>query len=387
MTTGPTPPRPSPEDEDAVVLPGWLNWRKHNDGVDAPIGTYEVALHTDARVTGDLEAGAGPYMLLNTVMMAENPRDAPAAIVLRIDEYPMPGDRPRWDRTDTSNYHGGAMDEELASLISLALGIRCRTGGMTREFRPGGDPRGRPTGWATRPPYLPPPRERGPLLPQLRRVVALPDALSVLSWYPSCRWDAAQVLVKAARLYQEAVWGADANPNAAWLQLVSALEVAAVHWYTDTRSPLDHIRAVKPHWAEALAGVAPDEPIVEELAKLIKATVRFAEFTLAHLPEPPAERPPPMAQVDWDRMKHHLFRIYDLRSAALHTGTPFPVPMMEAPWKHDEWSAGAEKPLGEGTFAAGGRWTAKDTPMNLATFEYIARGALLNWWRSLATER
>ena len=32
------------------------------------------------------------------------------------------------------------------------------------------------------------------------------------------------------------------------------------------------------------------------------------------------------------------------------------------------------------TGGLGGVWGAEEAPMLLATFEYIARGALLNWW-------
>ena len=60
---------------------------------------------------------------------------------------------------------------------------------------------------------------------------------------------------------------------------------------------------------------------------------------------------------------------------------PFPAPMCEPPFKHKEWEACAEKPIG-GMSAYGGTWLADDLPMYLNTFEYIARNAINKWWTS-----
>jgi hypothetical protein len=34
----------------------------------------------------------------------------------------------------------------------------------------------------------------------------------------------------------------------------------------------------------------------------------------------------------------------------------------------------------------GGVWLAKDTPIQLHTFEYIVRNSIINWWKSLKPE-
>ncbi len=41
------------------------------------------------------------------------------------------------------------------------------------------------------------------------------------------------------------------------------------------------------------------------------------------------------------------------------------------------------RPTSLATMANGGVWIIDDTPILLHTFEYIVRGALLNWWVSL----
>jgi hypothetical protein len=40
-------------------------------------------------------------------------------------------------------------------------------------------------------------------------------------------------------------------------------------------------------------------------------------------------------------------------------------------------------PWGLNTGGLGGVWDAKEAPMLLSAFEYIARGSLLNWWDEL----
>ena len=50
----------------------------------------------------------------------------------------------------------------------------------------------------------------------------------------------------------------------------------------------------------------------------------------------------------------------------------------------EENGAIQEVPYGLNTGGLGGIWDAKEVPMLLATFEYIARGALLAWWDELA---
>jgi hypothetical protein len=57
--------------------------------------------------------------------------------------------------------------------------------------------------------------------------------------------------------------------------------------------------------------------------------------------------------------------------------------MSDAPYQFESDSPPAEIPIGLAASTKGGVWTAKDLPMLIHTFEYIVRGALLNWWRSV----
>lgn len=119
------------------------------------------------------------------------------------------------------------------------------------------------------------------------------------------------------------------------------------------------------------------------LAHLVKSTDRFTTFMAKFLPDPPAQRPQDSAQIDWNEVPDHLQTIYKHRSFALHNGIPFPGPMCESPMP---WSTDVpdEKPPWPWSQHGASTWTAKDIPMYLHTFEYLAHKALLRWWGSLA---
>lgn len=192
--------------------------------------------------------------------MNPQPGAIETTLVIRVDvhdDYKSTYRREEWSKIDVSAYHGGGVDDEISALLSLGLGIRLRSGGMTRMFGrySQGDPRGKPTEFAHEAPnVVAPTRGRPAVLPRIARGnVNLGEARNWLISY--CRLPRADAiaLVRAARQYEQSVWIADAAPGIAWLQLVSAVEVAAVHWrdYKKTK-PLDRLRAANPKIAEII---------------------------------------------------------------------------------------------------------------------------------------
>ena len=88
-------------------------------------------------------------------------------------------------------------------------------------------------------------------------------------------------------------------------------------------------------------------------------------------------------RLDWRKqnLKKVLRKVYRYRSRALHEGVPFPDPMLGPPFRLKAKEAGSEVPLvGGGSYSMGATWVRKDVPLNLNTFHYITRNALLNWW-------
>jgi hypothetical protein len=114
----------------------------------------------------------------------------------------------------------------------------------------------------------------------------------------------------------------------------------------------------------------------------VRATKKFIDFIDECKPAPPDSRPK-WQRLNWEAMRDHAQKVYRHRSKALHSGKPFPLPMLERP-RADELGVLEEVPGGLTSGGMGAIWDAAETPMLLATFEYIARGALLQWWDEMA---
>jgi hypothetical protein len=87
---------------------------------------------------------------------------------------------------------------------------------------------------------------------------------------------------------------------------------------------------------------------------------------------------PEKGAIDWDHLARPFSAIYEMRSRALHDGTQFPFEMLAAPMRERQGGPYVE------VFALPSV-TSEIAPMHLHTFAYLVRGALRNWWASLAT--
>lgn len=361
----------------------YLNWLAAQRGTDL-LSTFEYSLYTDAHITGEIEQG--PYQFLNTIAMP--PGVVRAAVILRYSwywEFPPPN----WAKTDAERYHGGLPADELAALASLAMGVRFRAGDATREFRPGGDPKGRPIALTSRAiPLLTVGGLHRWLLPAVAEGQHPLDLLSALALLPRLRPAAALTLIRCARLYQDALWMAESQPALAWLLLVSALETGAVHWRTGKEDAVVRFRTENTELHDDLAKFDSTMPgrVAEVFKDSFGVTKKFIDFVLQFRPPEPSKRPRwPTACIDWsdDSLEKTLKIIYRYRSKALHEGRPFPGPMCEAPMSAPDTQA--EKPFGD-VYMTGSTWKGKDLPLFLQTFEYIAREALLNWLKAQAPQ-
>lgn len=203
----------------------WENAKAQKDGLQS-VGALEIAFYTDLREVR-LEGGVGPFAFLTPLSSGGLLRDslvgAPRmGLVVRVEQYIVPDGYPdyfldeSWEQVDPAVYHGGDAGQELAALLSLALGIRMRSGGIIRVFGPSGeDPRGHPHEHADRVPYLPPPYWHR-VLPYTGESSNF-DASNVqlLGTYANFSSAEALALVRAARSYQEALWVADSDPRQA----------------------------------------------------------------------------------------------------------------------------------------------------------------------------
>jgi hypothetical protein len=153
----------------AVNLPAgpeaWRHWLALKEGL--PRGAaWEFVLYTDAWLTGGPEFQAGPFQIFNTVP-ARIPAEMAPAVVVRADSYLPPPEIPAMGQTNVETWLGLSLDDEIAVLLSLALGARLRGGGLIREFEQDADPRGRPVEYLHRPPTWTPPSGNQFMLPGL----------------------------------------------------------------------------------------------------------------------------------------------------------------------------------------------------------------------------
>ena len=71
-----------------------------------------------------------------------------------------------------------------------------------------------------------------------------------ISSLPSLGAEQAIALVRSARLYQDALWLAESEPNLSWLLLVSAIETAANLWRSRKDLPLERLKESRPDFAK-----------------------------------------------------------------------------------------------------------------------------------------
>lgn len=371
---------------------GWMNWRAAETGAD-PKGGWEYTFYTDAHVSGQITEGLGPYQVLNATPATWLEAIRPAVVLRATDhlgEEAAEIPEEKWSRTDYSLDWGGFLDDEIAALLSLTLGVRFFSGGLTRDFGHfRDDPLGHPYQFA-RIPHLPPPQFDRPILPGMsmwrgdRPSTELKPAFDFLAIYPRLSSRGAIALLRSARSFQLGIWVADADPEFSWLRLVSSVEAAANNWRRE-EYPDDSV--VKEGMSElaALLRERGGEDLVKEvsplLANVVKAQWKFLEFLEVFLPDPPEKRPP-LGQVDWSKMRQHLKKVYNWRSLALHEALPLPAPMCLPPSLAGGAEIPSEVPLGLSTMGRGAVWATGDIPMHLHVFAYVCRGALLNWWKT-----
>ncbi len=366
------------------------NWRAMQAGV-APESTLEMRLYSDAWFT-DEARDLGPYSFLNTIAHASAnvEQQLKPGIVLRGSVH-LSRSVPDMSRTSDDNYHGGDLFDELTAIASLILGTRLMAGPPDREYRAGGDPMGQPRAYQfNAAPFLPP-RAQAPQIPRLFGEAKL-GALRRLQSLPSLPPAEARALIKCARLYQEALWIADADPGMSWLLLVSAVETAAGCRDAAEVSPRERLEASFPRVTKLLAEGGAEgliDPVAEALKGVIGATGKFVRFLEDFAREEPAIRPHQFCRFDFapGNVRSAAKKIYQYRSRALHGGTPFPAPMCIPPSSsYDTGGIRDEVPPGLASSVAGATWLREDAPMHLHVFEHLARTAILGWWAHLCPD-
>jgi len=362
----------------------WDNWRE-KDAAASLRFIFEHELYSDSVMHGVARV-FGPYELVNLIAGDRKFETCRPVLALRVG-YHMSA-----QIEDADLRLRGGTAEEVASLVALVLAIRLRAADYSRVFhfdQDGEDALGRPCTVARMTkPYLP----HGPMTPVIARAerIADLDELELLDSYATIA-SAEQVtaLVRAARLYQDALWVSERDPALAWLFLVSAVETAAASYFAGkSLSAVDTLREMRPMIAEACEkhGLDHLQVVANELATVSGAQKKFLGFIETFRPPPPTERPKEYRQEwDWKALKKSLRKVYELRSRALHAGDQIPIELCGTPLPYG--GAPCERVrdfVGESRQPHGSHIIDEGFPMYLHVFEYIVQGSLVAWWRFLA---
>lgn len=366
------------------------NWLAYNEK-KPPLGKVEIPLYSDAGIVGEQSAYFGPSQFVRVLMSTNWGGFIKSTLVVRHTYHIQR--KGYWSTTGKlriNTFQGGRPIDEIAALASLALGVRLKAGETSRVFEEDGDPLGTPHsserghefslargGGGFVLPAVSDSSFRRPSLDELRPLDILPRVTS----------KDAIALLRAARLYQDALWIAESDPSMAWVMLVSAVEAAATHWLAGDVDPLETIHELDPDLYEILVGCERQdliEKVADATAQRLKSTRRFVDFSMAYLPSPPSRRPEDKnRQHPWtpNSLKKTVSYIYGLRSKALHEGQPFPLPLCETP-ANEGTGAYQEVPVEEGNVS----WRKRDYPVMLQTYEHIVRESLVKWWKSMGNE-
>jgi hypothetical protein len=332
----------------------------------------------------------GPFALLNAV--AGPAGGFAPAIILRARVH-LDFSRRVVDlsKTDLGTYHGGWVDDEIAALICLVSGGRCRGGGVVRQFEPG-DLIGTPYEFGRRTPYLPTlPPATARVMPHIATTIDLAGTKEWLERYQRIAdEDDATALLRSARLYQQALWMTEEDAPSSFVDLVSAVETAAGRWSAaEHPDPVTELDFAMPALAQTIRKRSDDAELLRavatRLSRITGSSSKFRRFLTAFDPGPPSPRTSETANhVEWAALDAHCRRIYDWRSLALHGGVPVPRPIYESPRElPEELGTWSERPTGNATATLEAVWVSAETPMLVWVFAHLVRGALLNWWSAL----
>lgn len=381
------------EDCDAVPMgtDAWRNWRAFDD--DSPeMENFHDELYSDRHFSGG-PTTRGPYTLTSILgrgQLNDEPSVRPAIrmrVGLHASLIPELVQDGKLVSANSDSYHGGDASDEIAALASLTLGVRLRVAGTTQLsgiHRPG-EKEG--SVYLEVIPLATPGRPGDEYVPAALNRSAQLDQLERLDSFPTLNEQDQIALVRAARSYAVGLWWSNEDQNQAWLQFVTAMEIAATRRQKIKASAEDLVESL---WPELWSSLQPAEEsvraqVAEQIAGQIRATRKFIDFVSQCAPAAPELRPE-IGQLPWEEMANHAKLIYKHRSDALHGGKPFPLPMLERP-RIEETGAIQEIPYGLSTGGRGGVWNSKEAPMLLSTFEHIARGCLLNWWDELGASQ
>jgi len=283
----------------------------------AELFTKEHEVIADANIVGELTYG--PYYF--TIWEIAKKREGEERkLCLQIIEKIPSSDDESWRSAKRSGfYHGGGIADELIALAALFLRRRLKLGPVTRID--------------DKPRLLSTDRDRR--IDQ--SLVSGESNLSeLLAWFRTVEGLEEKHQLKfilAVRLYHRALLLIEEQPDLAYLNLISAIEVLCQQADVGEVTLSD----IDPKLAGLVSSITSEDLRTEIEQTILKRerfiSRRFVSFILDHTEENfwSEESRPQHGQVTREEFPDLLKRAYDQRSKTLHSGEPFPATVFEPP--------------------------------------------------------
>lgn len=379
-----------------IVPACYHEWKKLIEGKEKT-GVIEYPLFTDAsRFIDDISFG--PYQIIT--LETPNHELVLTRFVLRVSLYETTINQPQiTTETPIDFYLVNNAHIQIASLLSLCLGVRIKAGNISRFFsnQDGNDPLGTPCAYNihANPPSI---RMTGDsvVLPSALRnmyrddsIFQLSEIAHYLSLFIQLTEKQAELLIRAAKLYGDALWLMETEPQLAWIMLVSAIEVVAANHIISKSTPDEVFKEAYPDLVSDILSHDNGVKLLPQIADIFvekkHISKKYKKFMLDFLPDPPPRRGMPNMQIEWSDLRREdnsnpLMKIYDYRSKALHAGQLFPDDMCYRLSGTGIPYDFAEKSQSIHAIVNGTHQKNKPGPMLISIYEYIVRNALLKWW-------
>lgn len=310
-----------------------------NPDVRSHVTEYEVI--TDANIIGNLTYGPYEFLIWE---FSNKKAGEERKLCLRIREIELPNRQRQILLKATRNgfYHGGDIADELISLCSLFLRRRLKLGSIVREDDT---------------PTLFTHRKRWFDKDLVTGSNNLNDAKQWFKLVEGLDSQYHQKFILAARLYHRALLTIEDQPDMAYLNLISAIEVLC-HNYDIGKVALSQLDRKLSKLVNSIRDEGLRNKIREKILKREKFIKRrFIVFILDHLEKEfwTSTKRPNLGRIDPKQLPKLLARIYDQRSKTLHEGEPFPISVLNPPPPNGE-----EISISKGTIVRQKLWEPKD---------------------------
>lgn len=309
-----------------------------NEDVESHIAEYEVI--ADADIIGEFTYGPY-YFTIWEISDKQEGEERKLCLRIQISDIAFSADDQPWKSAKRSGfYHGGGIPAELVALASLFLRRRLKPGPIVRmDDSPRLLPKSQ--GWIDK-----------PLIAGQSNLAKLPEWLKLVEGLDSKYH---QRFILAVRLYHQALLLIEAQPDMAYLNLVSAIETLCHDYDVEkTITDLDH------QLAELIGSIENGDIRSKIEQKILKRErfikSRFVAFILDYIEENfcAEKKRPKHGQIKLVDLPDYLERIYDQRSRTLHTGEPLPPSIFSPPMM------GAEIDFSRGIIIGEKRWEPSD---------------------------